>query len=58
MTQFTKSTLAEDSAYRDVIAALEENLIELDRLGAAIAAAQLQAAICILRNERSDSLVD
>lgn len=58
MTQFTKSASADDSDYREIIASLEDNLVELDRLGAAIAAAQLQAAICFLRDERGDELVD
>jgi hypothetical protein len=54
--QAIKTNSADRSDYAEIIEALERNRDELDRLGAAIAAAQLEAAIHALRNDQSGSI--
>ena len=53
MTRTTKSDAVMQRDVSDIILALEVHLAELDRLGADVAAAQLEAAICQLRQSRT-----
>ncbi len=56
MGQAIETNTDDQSDYAEIIDALERNLVELDRLGAAIAAAQLEAAIHALRQDQSGSI--